>query len=157
MLLCVVNSRLPSAMSVKENHCRQVSRRSSRAPVLASNLQDLTSVSRVSRFRRMLFAELSHLQSTLTRPPESVAKQTTLTFLESTLTKPYHSHSKQRTSSRLESTLTQYLKLSPVVSTLTQNRGGVKSDLRPGGSASSWDRHSCWCSCDCGASAGGAP
>ena len=62
-------------------------------------------------------------ESTLTKPNESVSKQTTLTSLESALTRSNDSDRKQRTSSLAESTLTQIITLTPLESALTKNRG----------------------------------
>ena len=70
-------------------------------------------------------------ESTLTKPHESVSKQTTLTLAESALTSFSTSHSKQRTSSLIESALTRFVTLTPLESALTKKVGG-------GGGATRW-------------------
>jgi hypothetical protein len=80
---------------------------------------------RFSRERSALpnSAPVTHLESTLPRPHESVSKQRTLTLLESALTSLRDSHRKQRTSSPSESTLTQLSSVSHLESTLTKKAG----------------------------------
>ena len=67
-------------------------------------------------------------ESTLTKPHESVSKQTTLTLAECALTSFSTSLSKQRTSSLIESTLTRFVTLTPLESALTKKVGGEGSN-----------------------------
>ena len=73
-------------------------------------------------------------ESTLTKPHESVSKQTTLTLAECALTSFSTSLSKQRTSSLIESTLTRFVTVTPLESALTKKvggEGGVHALTRP--------------------------